>query len=88
MLTDSGALSGRGIARHGAAHDLHYPVSLKARDLPSEGEVDIHAEPGLITVRPVESPRKGWAEAIEQHPPEGLIDEPTPTRFDDEEWEW
>lgn len=52
------------------------------------GEVDIHAEPGLITVRPVESPRKGWAEAIAEHPPEGLLDEPTSTRFDEEEWIW
>mgnify|MGYP006280548951 CR=1 len=52
------------------------------------GEVDIHAEPGLITVRPVESPRKGWAEAAAEHPSEGLLDEPTPTEFDTEEWIW
>ena len=52
------------------------------------GEADIHAEPGLITVRPVESPRKGWAEAAAEHPSEGLLDEPTPTEFDTEEWIW
>lgn len=52
------------------------------------GEVDIHAEPGLITVRPVESPRKGWVEAAAEHPSEGLLDEPTPTEFDTEEWIW
>lgn len=52
------------------------------------GEVDIHAEPGLITVRPVESPRKGWAEAAAKHPSEGLLDEPTPAEFDTEEWVW
>lgn len=52
------------------------------------GEVDIHAEPGLITVRPIESPRKGWAEAAAEHPSEGLLDEPTPSEFDTEEWIW
>ncbi|HKK49817.1 MAG TPA: AbrB/MazE/SpoVT family DNA-binding domain-containing protein [Alkalispirochaeta sp.] len=52
------------------------------------GEVDIHAEPGLITVRPVESPRKGWAEAAAEQPSEGLLDEPTPTEFETEEWIW
>lgn len=52
------------------------------------GEVDIHAEPGLITVRPVYSPRKGWAEAVVTSPPEGLLDDPTPTEFDEHEWEW
>ena len=52
------------------------------------GEVDIHAEPGLITVRPVESPRKGWAEAAAETQPDGLLDDPTPTEFDEKEWEW
>lgn len=52
------------------------------------GEVDIHAEPGLITVRPLESPRKGWAEAVETTSPEGLLDDPTPTDFEETEWDW
>jgi antitoxin MazE len=52
------------------------------------GEVDIHAEPGLITVRPLESPRKGWAEAVEAESPEGLLDDPTATDFETTEWEW
>ena len=52
------------------------------------GDVDIHAEPGLITVRPLQSPRKGWAEAVIAEPSEGLLDDPTPTEFDEHEWEW
>lgn len=39
-------------------------------------------------MRPVESPRKGWAEAAAEHPSEGLLDEPTPTEFDTKEWIW
>jgi antitoxin MazE len=52
------------------------------------GEVDIHAEPGRITIRPVEAPRKGWAAAAAADHPKGLLDEPTPTEFDEKEWEW
>jgi antitoxin MazE len=52
------------------------------------GEVDIHAEPGRITVTPVESPRRGWAAAAAAHPSEALLDDPTPTNFDEEEWDW
>lgn len=54
------------------------------------GEVDIHAEPGRITVTPLQSPRRGWAEAAAAaaHRPTALLDEPVPTRFDEQEWEW
>ena len=51
-------------------------------------EVDIHAEPGRITVTPVQSSRQGWAEAAAEHPSDGLLDEPTPTKFDEQEWDW
>ena len=50
------------------------------------GEVDIHAEPRLITVRPLEPPRKGWAEAVEETSSEGLLDDPTPTEFESTAW--
>jgi antitoxin MazE len=52
------------------------------------GEVDIHAEPGLITVRPIHSLREGWAEAAASGPREGLLDEPVATAFDETTWEW
>jgi len=38
-----------------------------------------------------ESVRSGWSEAFVQIASVGedrLLDEPTPARFDDEEWEW
>ena len=51
-------------------------------------EVEILAAPGLLTIRPVARPRAGWAEAAAAQPPQGLLDAPSATRFDDKEWHW
>lgn len=51
-------------------------------------EVDIQVAPGLLTIRPVARPREGWADAAAAAPPQGLLDAPSATRFDDEEWSW
>ena len=51
-------------------------------------EVEIEAAPGVLTIRPLAQPRAGWAEAAAAFQSEGLIDEMTATRFDDEEWCW
>jgi antitoxin MazE len=51
-------------------------------------EVEIEAAPGLLTIRPLAHPRAGWAEAASSFQPEGLLDEMSATRFDDEEWSW
>lgn len=75
------------LVRVGNSRGIRLPKAL-IEEAGLTGEVDIHAEPGLITVRPVESPRKGWAEAAAEHPSEGLLDEPTPSEFDTEEWIW
>jgi len=49
-------------------------------------EVEIEAAPGVLTIRPSAHPRAGWAEAAASLEPEGLLDEMSTTRFDDEEW--
>jgi antitoxin MazE len=51
-------------------------------------EVEIEAAPGVLTIRPSAQRRAGWAEAAAAFQPEGLIDEMTATRFDDDEWSW
>lgn len=51
-------------------------------------EVEIEAAPGVLTIRPSVHPRAGWAEAAAACNVEGLLDEMTATRFDDEEWAW
>lgn len=51
-------------------------------------EVEIEAAPGVLTIRPLAHPRAGWAEAASFFQPEGLIDEMSLTRFDEEKWSW
>ena len=51
-------------------------------------EVEIEAAPGVLTIRPSAHPRAGWAEAAASFESEGLFDEMSATRFDDEEWSW
>jgi len=55
------------------------------------GEVELHAEDGRIVIAAARHPRAGWAEAARAMHARGedeLLDAPTPTRFDEEEWEW
>ena len=51
-------------------------------------DVEIDAAPGVLTIRPSSHPRAGWAEAAASVEPEGLLDEMSATRFDDDEWTW
>lgn len=54
-------------------------------------EVELHAEPGRLVVRAARAPREGWADsarAMRARGEDGLLDAPTATGFDDEEWTW
>ena len=54
-------------------------------------EVEIRARAGAVVITPVDSPRAGWAEAavrLGRSSHGGLLDTPTTTRFDEDEWEW
>jgi antitoxin MazE len=78
------------IVRIGNSRGIRVPkVLLEEAQLPDE--VELHAEPGRLVVQGVRRPRAGWAEAARamaaaRH--DGLLDPPSPTRFDGEEWEW
>jgi hypothetical protein len=50
-------------------------------------EVEIEAAPGALTIGPSTHPRAGWAEAA-AFDPDGLLDQMTSTRLDNEEWSW
>jgi len=55
------------------------------------GEVELRVRQGSITILPKAGRRSGWAEAAQRLSADGedrLLDRPTPTRFDEEEWEW
>jgi antitoxin MazE len=54
-------------------------------------EVEIQVRDGAVIIRPIKVRRAGWAEsakALRASGGDGLLDPPTPTRFDEEEWEW
>ncbi len=51
-------------------------------------DVEIEAAPGVLTIRPLTHPRAGWAQAASTWEPQGLLDDMTATRFDDEDWSW
>lgn len=51
-------------------------------------EVNIRAEAGALIITSVKSPRAGWAEAAAKYGREKLIDAPSNTKFDDDEWTW
>ena len=56
-----------------------------------EDDVELKAEPGCIVIRSARRPRAGWAELARQMRERGedrLLEPPTSTRFDREEWEW
>ncbi len=58
-----------------------------------EGEVDLQAKNGALILRPVNTPRAGWAAAfvgMAAAKDDFLVheDAPASTQFDAEEWEW
>lgn len=54
-------------------------------------DVVLRASPGRIVIEAARAPRAGWAEAAKAMHAAGedvLLDAPSATRFDREEWEW
>lgn len=54
-------------------------------------DVVLRATPGRIVIEAARAPRAGWADAAKaMHAAGGdvLLDAPSATRFDREEWEW
>ena len=78
------------IVRIGNSRGIRVPKSmLDLAQLPEE--VELQAEPGRLVVRAARGPRAGWAaaaKAMRAAAKDRLLDGPTRTRFDDEEWEW
>jgi antitoxin MazE len=78
------------IVRIGNSRGIRIPKALLAQaQLPDE--VQLRAEPGRLVVRAARRPRMGWAEAAKALHARGgdaLLDKPTPTRFDRDDWKW
>jgi antitoxin MazE len=78
------------IVRIGNSRGVRIPKPLLTQAGLGE-EVELRVEAGAIRIESLAVPRAGWAEAAESLAAlegGGLLDAPTPTRFDEEEWEW
>jgi len=54
-------------------------------------EVELRVQDGAILIMRANGPREGWAEAAQllfERKEAYLLDEQTPTWFDEKEWEW
>jgi antitoxin MazE len=78
------------IVRIGNSQGIRLPKGLlEQAQLPEE--VELHAEPGRLVVRAARGPRFGWADAAQAmraRDEDRLLDHPTPTRFEAEDWTW
>ena len=78
------------LVRIGNSRGVRLPKPLIAQAGLTE-EVDLRVQGGAIVIARVTSPRSGWADAarkMRQREDDRLLDPPTTTRFDDEEWKW
>lgn len=78
------------IVRIGNSRGVRLPQPLLVEAQLTE-EVEIVARNGTIIISSASRPRAGWAEAAKLTHARGedkLLDPPTRTRFDDEEWKW
>jgi len=78
------------IVKIGNSQGIRVPKALlEQAQLPVE--VELHAEPGRLVVRAARGPRAGWAEAartMHARAEDRLLDEPTSTQFEEEDWQW
>ena len=54
-------------------------------------EVELGVRDGAVIIARATSARSGWADAakqMRQRDEDRLLDAPTPTRFDEKEWQW
>jgi len=75
------------LVRIGNSRGLRLPKPL-LEQAGLEDEVEIRVEQGALVIAPVATPRAGWAVAAAKFGPSGLVDAPSVTRFDNEEWAW
>jgi antitoxin MazE len=78
------------IVRIGNSRGIRVPkLLLDQANLPEE--VELRAEPGRLVVTGTARPRAGWAakaRSMHQRGGDLLLDDTTPTRFDDNDWRW
>jgi antitoxin MazE len=78
------------IVRIGNSKGIRIPKPLLEQTQLS-GEVNIRVKADSLIIEPARRPRAGWTAAFESMARQGgeaLLDQETPTRWDEEEWQW
>jgi antitoxin MazE len=78
------------LVRIGNSRGIRLPKPLIAQAGLTE-EVELHVRDGAIVIERAATPRAGWAQAakeMHERDEDLLLAPSTPTRFEDEEWEW
>lgn len=78
------------IIKIGNSHGVRIPkVWLEQLDLGEEVEMAVESD--QIVIRPTYRPRDNWEQQLSEMTDRGddlLLDQPIPTRWDQDEWEW
>ncbi|MDH4036968.1 MAG: AbrB/MazE/SpoVT family DNA-binding domain-containing protein [Candidatus Krumholzibacteria bacterium] len=78
------------LVRIGNSRGLRLPKPL-IEEAGLKDEVEVTLREGAIVITSAEHPRTGWDKSVDlllERREDYLIEEPAPTGFDDEEWEW
>ena len=78
------------LVRIGNSRGVRLPKAIIAQAGLTE-EVELGVRDGAVVIARATSARSGWAVAaskMRQQNEDRLLDTPTPTRFDEKEWEW
>ncbi len=78
------------LVRIGNSRGVRLPKAIIAQAGLTE-EVELGVRDGAVVIARTTSARSGWADAarqMRQRDEDRLVDAPTPTRFDEKEWQW
>ena len=78
------------LVRIGNSRGVRLPKAIIAQAGLTE-EVELGVRDGAVVIARAARPRRGWAEAAGKMHARGddrLLDQPTPTHFDEREWTW
>ena len=78
------------LVRIGNSRGVRLPKPL-IQEARLKDEVQLSVRDGAVIITSSYRPRTGWAEAaclVRQRDQDRLLDEPTPTEFDQKEWRW
>lgn len=78
------------LVRIGNSRGIRLPKPLIAQAGLTD-EVELHVTDRAIVIERASIPREGWAQAakeMHERDEDRLSDSPTPTRFEEKEWEW